>query len=450
MAHQVDVVVIGTGSAGSTVAYRCRRAGWSVAIVDKRPYGGTCALRGCDPKKVLVGAAEAVDWGRRMQGKGVAAPGLAIDWPELMRFKASFTDHVPPDREEGFRAAGIATYHGTATFVGPTTVRVGGEALTGRYVVIAAGARPQTVGIPGEEHLVTSERFLSLPAIPRRILFVGGGYIAAEFAHIVARAGAEATIVHRGPRPLERFDPDLVAQWQRATEEAGIRVELGTAVAAVERRGESFVVHATRSGEGRTFEADLVVHAAGRVPELDDLDVAAGGVEAGERGVRVNQYLQSLTNPAVYAGGDSAASPGLPLTPVAGLEGRVIAANLLHGNHATPDYTATPTVVFSIPPLAAVGLSEEAARAQGLRVAVRHEDTSDWYSSRRVGNRYAGYKVLVEEGSGRILGAHLLGPQADEVINIFALAMRFGIPASSLKQVLYSYPSSSDDVSYMV
>src|SRR5579884_1367963 len=250
MAHQVDVVVIGTGSAGSTVAYRCRRAGWSVAIVDKRPYGGTCALRGCDPKKVLVGAAEAVDWGRRMQGKGVAAPGLAIDWPELMRFKASFTDHVPPDREEGFRAAGIATYHGTATFVGPTTVRVDGEALTGRYVVIAAGARPQTLGIPGEEHLVTSERFLSLPALPRRILFVGGGYIAAEFAHIVARAGAEATIVHRGPRPLERFDPDLVAQWQRATEEAGIRVELGTAVAAVERRGESFVVTRPAAGRG--------------------------------------------------------------------------------------------------------------------------------------------------------------------------------------------------------
>jgi glutathione reductase (NADPH) len=445
-----DVIVIGTGAAGSTVAYRCRRAGWRVAIVDKRPFGGTCALRGCDPKKVMVGAAEAVDWCRRMRDRGVRGEDVRLDWPALMRFKQTFTDPVPADREQGFREAGIATYHGAARFVDPTTVQVGQEMLTARYIVVAAGARPQTLGIPGEDHLTTSEQFLALETLPRRVLFVGGGYIAAEFAHVAARAGAEARIVHRGPRPLERFDPDLVTQWQRATLDAGIYLELATTVQAVERQGADLIVRATRNGEARTFTADLVVHAAGRVPELDDLDLAGGSVDAEPRGVRVNQYLQSVSNPAVYAGGDSAARDGLPLTPVAGLDGRVIAANLLRGNHETPDYRVTPTVVFSIPPLAAVGLDEGAARAQGRRFTVRHEDTSEWYSSRRIGNRYSGYKVLIDEEDDRILGAHLFAPYAEEVINLFALAMRLGVPARELKRVMYAYPSSSDDVSYMV
>lgn len=450
MSEAFDVVVIGTGAAGSAVAYRCRRAGWRVAITDKRPFGGTCALRGCDPKKVLVGAAEAVDWCRRMHGRGVLGDTVRLDWPALMRFKRTFTDPVPADREQGFREAGIATYHGVARFVDPTTVQVGQETLTTRYTVIAAGARPRTLGIPGEEHLATSEQFLALEALPRRVLFVGGGYIAAEFAHVAARAGAEARIVHRGPRPLERFDPDLVAQWQRATRDAGVHLDLGTTVRAVERRGAELVVRATRDGEARTLAADLVVHAAGRVPELDDLDLVRGNVDAGPRGVRVNEYLQSVSNPAVYAGGDNAARDGLPLTPVASLDGRVIAANLLRGNHETPDYRVTPTVVFSIPPLAAVGLGEEAARAEGRRFTVRHEDTSEWYSSRRIGNRYSGYKVLIDEDDGRILGAHLFAPYADEVINLFALAMRAGMPAGELKRALYAYPSSADDVSYMV
>ncbi len=450
MTDAFDVIVIGTGTAGSTIAYRCRRAGWNVAIIDKRPFGGTCALRGCDPKKVLVGAAEAVDWCRRMRDRGVVGDTIRLDWPGLMRFKRTFTDPVPADREQGFREAEIAAYHGAARFVGPTTIQVGEETLTGRNIVIAAGARPQTLGIPGEDHLTTSEQFLALEALPPRIVFVGGGYIAAEFAHVVARAGAEARIVHRGLRPLERFDPDLVAQWQRATEDAGVLLELGTAVRAVERQGAELVVHATRNGEAATFTADLVVHAAGRVPELDDLDLVRANVGVGDRGVVVNDYLQSVSNPAVYAGGDSAASHGLPLTPVAGLDGRVIAANLLKGNHEKPDYGVTPTVVFSIPPLAAVGLSEASARAQGLRFTVKHEDTSDWYSSRRVGNKYSRYKVLIEDETGRILGAHLFGPHADEVINLFALAMRVGATAGTMKRVLYAYPSNSDDVSYML
>src|SRR5216684_1132838 len=185
MATTVDVIVIGTGSAAQSVAYKVREAGQSVAVIDSRPFGGTCQLRGCDPKKVLVGVSELVDWSQRMQGKGVSGPALSINWPELIRFKRNFTDR--------------------------TTVEVGGETLVGRHVVIAGGARHATLGIPGEDQLTTSTQFLELDRLPRRILFVGGGYIAFEFAHVAARAGAQVRVLHRGSRPLQKFDPDLVA-----------------------------------------------------------------------------------------------------------------------------------------------------------------------------------------------------------------------------------------------
>jgi glutathione reductase (NADPH) len=447
---EYDLVVIGTGTAGATVAHHLRSEGWSVAIIDKRPFGGTCALRGCDPKKVLVGVAELMDWYQRMEGKGIAGEHVHLDWPALVRFKRTFTDPVPERREGSFQRAGIATLHGIAKFVDPRTIQIDDHTLTSRYIVVATGARPQTLQIPGEHYLTTSEQFLQLEALPKRIVFVGGGYIAAEFAHVAARAGAEATIIHRGSRPLECFDADLVAQWQQATLEAGIRLEVNAAVEAIDRRGNQLIVHAARGEEKFTCEADLVVHAAGRVPEIDELDLAQGNVEASEKGVVVNEYLQSVSNPAVYAGGDSAETDGVPLTPVAGLDGEVIAANLIHGNEQKPDYRVIPTVVFSIPPLASVGLHEETARAHGVKFTVKHEDTSDWYSSRRIGNKRSSYKVLIDEENNHILGAHVLGPHADDVINLFALAMRLGAKASEIANVLYAYPSVSGDIVYMV
>jgi len=446
----VDVIVLGTGSAAQTVAYTCRGAGWSVAVVDSRPFGGTCENRGCDPKKVLVGVSELADWSRRMQGKGISAPGLSISWPDLIRFKRTFTDPVPEQTERSFEQAGIITRHGRGHFVGRTSIQVGEDTLVGRHVVIAAGARHATLGIPGEEHLTTSTQFLELDALPRRIAFVGGGYIAFEFAHIAARAGAHVQVLHRGSRPLEKFDPDLVAQLVQASRELGVEVHLQTAVTAIERQGDHLLVHARTGAQEQTVEADLVVHAAGRVPEIDDLDLEAAGVAREKEGVSVNEYLQSVSNPAVYAAGDAVASGGFPLTPVAGMQGGIVADNLLKGNRHTPNYTGIPSVVFTTPPLARVGLLEEAARAQGSRFTTHHEDTTSWYSSRRVALSHTGYKVLVEEGTERILGAHLLGMHAEEVINLFALAIRAGLRASDLKHMVYAYPTSASDVSSML
>src|SRR5712692_1127383 len=250
MDKRYDLIVIGTGVASKT-ASRCRAAGWTVAIVDSRPFGGTCALRGCVPKKILVAAAEAVHSARSLADKGVHAGGIAIDWPVRMRVKRGIIAPFSGDTEREYAKAGIDAYHGRAKFVGPATVAVGDDRLTGNRVLIAPGAVPQPLTFPGAEHVVTSDQFLELDTLPPRIVFIGGGFISFEFAHVAARADAHATIVHRGARPLEAFDPDLVDQLVRRTRELGIGVELGADVRAVERTSNGFVV--TAEG-GRRFE----------------------------------------------------------------------------------------------------------------------------------------------------------------------------------------------------
>ena len=308
---------------------------------------------------------------------------------------------------------------------------------------------PAKLGIPGEEHLSASDEFLELDTLPKRIVFVGGGYISMEFAHVAVRAGATVTVLHRGQRPLEGFDPDLADRAAEAASKSGIHLELETHVERVGKTEDGFVVETSSAGQSQTFEADLVVHGAGRVAEIDDLDLRTAGVERGKRGVLVNEYLQSISNPAVYAAGDAAETPGLPLTPVAGLEGQAVAENLLNGNTTKPNYAGTATVAFTLPPIAAVGLTEHEAQAQGLRFRVNVQDTSEWYSTRRIGKTHGGSKVLVEEETERILGAHLFGVSADELINVFALAIRHGLTARDLKNTVFGYPTHASDVGYI-
>jgi glutathione reductase (NADPH) len=291
---------------------------------------------------------------------------------------------------------------------------------------------------------------LELDQLPRRILFIGGGYIAFEFAHVAALAGSRVTVLHRGPRPLSLFDPDLVDQLVERTRELGVDVHLGTEAIGIERSSAQYIVRTLASGERGAFQSDMVVHSAGRVPEINDLNLDAAGIEWEKRGVRVNEFLQSVSIPAVYAAGDAAASGGSPLAPVASYEGLIVAANLLKGDHQRANYLGIPSVVFTIPALAGVGLSERGAREQGLKFRVKKEMTSTWYSSRRVAETYSGYKVLVEEGTDRILGAHILGSEAGEVINLFALAIRSGMRATDLRHILFAYPTSGSNMTRML
>jgi glutathione reductase (NADPH) len=465
-----DLIVIGTGVTASTVAWECHSAGWKIAVIDSRPFGGTCALRGCDPKKVLVGAAELIDWIHRMEGKGIGSKvtkDITINWPELMQFKRTFTEPVPKNREDAFSKAGIYSFHGTARFVAPNTIKVFDDTnkskeqtIRGKHILIATGARPAKLNISGEKHVVTSDQFLELDRLPYDILFIGGGYISFEFAHIAARCGSNVTILHRGKRPLLGFDPDLVSLLLKRTREIGINVNLESSVEKIEPidNGRKFAVYSSNA-QGKTnnakgtevIETELIVHGAGRVPDTKDLNLEAAGIESDTKGgVKVNEYLQSVSNAAVYGAGDVAASEGIPLTPVAGYEGGIVAYNLLNGNESRPNYIGIPSVVFTVPSLASVGLQEEAAKQQGLNFRTNYQDTSSWYSSRRIGESCSGFKVLVEKRSNCILGAHVLGSHAEEVINIFALAIRLRLDVDKIKEAIFTYPTNSYDIRYML
>ena len=449
MAKAFDLVVIGTGTAAATAANRCANAGWRVAVIDHLPYGGTCALRGCDPKKVLVGVADALDHARRMRGKGLSGGEPSIDWRALMAFKRGFTERVPGMMEQSFGKKGIETYHGRARFVGPRSVEAAGETLEGRFILIATGAEPVKLGIPGEEHLVSSTEFLELDDLPERIVLVGGGYIAAEFSHLAARAGAKVTVVQRGERMLKPFDADVVAWLTERSRDIGIDVRLNTRVERVEKTSAGFAVYAAADGRSESIRAELVVHAAGRTPALDGLDLKAAGVASERSYLTLNDYLQSVSNPAVYAAGDAAAK-GPPLTPVSAHDGRVASANMLKGNQRKPNYLGVPSVAFTIPPIAAVGLTEAQARDQQLKFRMQTQKASGWYTARRVAEQTYGFKVLIEEDSDRILGAHLVGPHVDELINVFALAIRVGTKAKELQDTIFAYPTGASDIGYML
>jgi len=444
-----DLIVIGTGTAASVTAFGCRKADWSVAIIDHRPYGGTCALRGCDPKKMLIAATEVIDGYERMSGIDTVKGELSIDWAALQRHKRSFTDPVPEKREQAYDKQGIDAYHRRARFTGPNSVQVNGRTLKARQIVIAAGADPVRLPIEGFEHLALSDDFLELQTLPRRIVLVGGGYIGFEFAHIAARAGAEVTILNRGKQPLAGFDPDLVALLIERTRALGVDVRLGHEVKAVRKTGAGFEVE-SEGPEGRVaIETDLAIHSGGRKPALEALDLDAANIAHDRGKLKLDKHFRSISNPSVYAAGDAAGGP-LPLTPVAALEAHAVVDNLLENNDATVDYTGIPSVVFTLPPLARVGLLEAEAKERRLRFKVKHESVPGWFTARRVNESCYAYKILVEEGSGRILGAHLIGPEASEVINLFGFAMRSGLTADALRYATFAYPTAASDIESML
>lgn len=445
-----DLIVLGAGTAATSAANKCASEGWSVAIVDELPYGGTCALRGCDPKKMLRRGAELIDAVNLMRGKGVEADNLRINWQDLMAFKRTFTDKMPGRVEGNLTQNGVATYHGSARFINETTIDVDGQELAGRYVLIATGAEPRPVQLPGAEHLTDSTGFLELEILPDRILFVGGGFISFEFAHIAARAGSTVHIIDHGERPLKGFDSDLVDKLVQRTRGLGIEFQPHAELRAIERSGEGYQVVADVGDDARSWAVDLVVHGAGRVAALDRLDLKTAGIEYGDRGVRVNEYLQSVSNPAVYAAGDASDTAGWPLTPVSFLEGRVAAANMLKGNNRSADYRGVPSVVFTIPELTRVGMLESEAAEQNLDYRVKFIDTGGWYANLRIGEECAAIKVLVDNHSDEILGAHLLGPEYAEVVNLFALAIRLGLKTRDLKTLVSAYPSVGSDFGAML
>ena len=450
MSQHFDLIVIGAGMAGAAAAKKCAAQGWRVAIVDALPYGGTCALRGCDPKKILRRAAEVVDSARLMRGKGIDDTDLSINWTDLMKHKHGFTDPVPQGMEDGLTGNGVTTLHGHARFTAPRGMEIDGVSYDADRFLVATGARPRPLDFPGHEHLIDSTDFLDLEELPSRILFVGGGFISFEFAHIAARAGSTPVIVDRGERPLKNFDPDLVELLVDRGQQVGVELRRTTTIVDVQPYDGSYRVTLENAGSQEQIETDLVVHGAGRVAALADLGLDAAGVEWGEHGIAVADHLQSTTNPAIWAAGDSADTAGMPLTPVAVSEAKVAASNMIKSTTTTPYYTGIPTAVFTIPELTRVGMLESEASAARIDLAVRHSDTSGWYSNYRIGETTAAAKIIIDQSNDQIVGAHLLGPEYGELINTLGLAIKLGLTTRQLKSATAAYPTVGSDLGSML
>lgn len=441
-----DVIIIGSGTSAYYCASGLLSAGKKVAIVDERPFGGTCALRGCQPKKYLVANAEAVAGARHLKGKGIDGE-VTTNWAALQDLKNEFLNGKPEAEEKEWLEKGVATFRSRAVLQGERKVTLtDGTELTAEVIVLATGSTSRRTDIPGKELIQTSDEFLELAELPKRVLFIGGGYISFEFAHVAAHAGAEVKILHRSARPLKGFDSDMVDIVLEAGQESGVELILNESPVSVEKVNGGLKV---TTSSGGSFLTDVIIEATGRVPNLGCLEGAHGKVDHSGRGVTVNEFLQSTSNPHVYAIGDCSAS-GPMLATVADEAGKVAAQNILEGNTSAFDFGVLPSAAFTIPSLATVGLTTEQATEQGFDFRVNHGSTVGWPSSKRTGDRFGGYKVIIDNSNDRILGAHLARHNAGEVINIFALAVKYGIPAKDLGSFMWAYPTSTSDLKYMV
>ena len=444
-----DVFIIGSGMAGMTIANKCASSGLKVGITDELPYGGTCALRGCDPKKVIIGATEVRDFAMRLKEKGIDMIP-SVNWQDIIAFKQSFVDAMPPKIEKGYKHNDIDTYHTSPFFLSKDILQVGTETVQSDKVVIATGAKPKVLDFEGGNLALSSADFLNLKELPQSLIFIGGGYIAFEFAHIAVRSGADVTIVHRGQQPLGNFEQDIVGHLKNATKELGINIVLETEVSKIQKEGTHFLVTGTSQGKEITYKAEAVFNSAGRPPAIFDLDLEKAGVPFSKKGVIVNEYLQSTSNPNVYAAGDAADSKGLPLTPVAVMEGHIVASNIIKGNKKKVNYPPMPSVVFTLPTMAAVGLTEAEVKTQKIEYQVNYNKVGNWFNAERLNVKEYAFKTIIDKENQTILGAHLIGPNAEETINLFAMAIKTKMKINELRTMIFTYPTLSSDIPHML
>lgn len=462
MADTFDVIVAGSGPAGGHVARRCKRAGLSVAVVEENGWGGVCPLRGCEPKKTLVEAAHAVDAIHRMRGNGVTGQA-SIDWGDLIRFKREFTEPISDAVKKGLENADIATYSGHLEFTGPDEMLVheasgSTVALQGRRVCLAVGAKPRPFSFPGADMMVASPEFLELESLPRRIVFLGGGYVSFEFTLVAMAAGCEAVLATHGNTFLRAFDQELVARLLDICREKGLELVTNFTPGNLERKDGKLVLHGA-GDDARSFEADMIFNGAGRVPRTAALGLDKAGVTLVKGAVEVDDCMRSTSNKAVFAAGDCN-NQSWPLTPVAVHQADVAVYNILQDlgieyptGREKVHYAGLASALFSDPPLGRAGMLEheaaEQARKEGFSLKSYKGDASEWAEYRRIGRNHAGYNVLVREDTGHILGAHFLGEGAEEIVSLLGLAIRQGITVDDLMDMLWAYPSFAYTLRYV-
>ena len=445
MSEKFDIVIIGGGNAGFGVSAVASEAGKSIAFVEELDFGGVCPNRGCTPKKVLVAAAHALHEIELASVHGIEVGAPKLDWTKLIDREKGMIDFIP-DAMAGVAEKRGKIFRGHAKFVGPNAIDVDGTVLEADNIVIATGSRPRPLPIPGAELMITSDEVLSEREQPGSVVFIGGGVIAMEFSHVYARAGTEVTILEALPQLLPRLDADAVAAIREETERIGVTVKTGVTVSEIRSdSGKLTVAFEQEDGEPHTVSADRVVNGAGRVANVDTLDLEAGNVAHDGVAVETDEYLRSVSNPSVWVCGDAlVTSP--QLSPIATYEGRIVGRNIVEGPVETPDYSVVPNCVYTVPALANVGLTEAEAAERGVKVKATTNDMTGWFSGKSYGETVAFSKVLVDEDSDRIVGAQMVGHNGEELIQLFAFAMTHGITASQIRNTPTAFPTFSSDV----
>jgi glutathione reductase (NADPH) len=441
--YDYDLFVIGAGSGGVRAARVAAGFGVRVAVAEADRPGGTCVIRGCVPKKLLVYAAHFREDLEDAAGYGWSAQAT-FAWPTLIANK----DREIARLEDIYRAllesAGVTLVAGRATLVDRHTVRVGERRCTAAHILVATGGRPVRPAIPGSEHAITSDEAFQLPELPARVLIVGGGFIAVEFAGIFHGLGAEVTLAYRGEQILRGFDDDVRRHLHDALVSKGLDVRLQCQLAGIERRLDgSLLASLTTAGEVGKLEADTVMFATGRVPATSGLGLEAAGVALDAKGaVPVDEYSTSCV-PSIHAVGD--VTNRLALTPVAIREGAALATTLFGARRVAVDHRDVPHAVFSQPPVGTVGLSEAAALSALGKVEVYATTFRPLKHTLSGRTERTLVKLVVDAATQRVVGAHMVGPDAPEIIQGIAIAVKAGLTKEQFDSTVAIHPTAAEE-----
>lgn len=439
--YDFDLFTIGAGSGGVAGSRRAAGYGARVAICEELRVGGTCVLRGCVPKKLLVYGAQFADAFADAAGFGWTVPPARFDWPSLIAAKDNEIGRLSQIYINMLNNSGVEIIDGRGVVCDAHTVEVAGQTYTADKILIAVGGHPTVPNIPGIEHVISSNEALDLPTLPRRVVIVGGGYIAVEFAGIFNGFGSEVVEIIRREDLLHGFDDDLRVALAQEMRGRGVEIHTRTQIARIVKAPrEGYSVFTTH---GQEISADLVMYATGRKPNTRGLGLAEAQVKLNDNGAVVVDEWQRSTVPNIYAVGD--VTDRINLTPVAIGEGRAIAETLYNNNPIKMDHRDVPSAVFSQPPIGAVGLTEEEAR--------REYGDIDIYSARfkPMKNTLSGrdertlMKLVVDANSDRVLGCHMLGPDAPEIIQGLAIAVKCGATKKMFDQTVGIHPSAAEE-----
>ncbi|MCB9996018.1 MAG: glutathione-disulfide reductase [Rhodospirillales bacterium] len=437
-----DLFVIGAGSGGVRAARIAAGHGAKVGIAEGRDMGGTCVNRGCVPKKLLVYSAK-----MRREFDDAKAYGwnffgvLRFKWQDLIRNKDREIKRLNGIYDSLLDNSRVDIYRGYAKFSDPHTVEVDGKKIKAKRILIATGGKPRFPDIPGKEHMISSDEAFHMPALPKKIVLIGGGYISVEFACIFRAMGSEVTVINRGGSLLRTFDEDLQTHLAEEMEKQGIKIIFNCEPTKVEKSGSALRVH---TNQGDVLSCDTVMAAIGRDANTQDLNLEAAGIDAEPDG-RIKTNKDSETNvPHIYAVGDIANDHNL--TPVALEEGHTLADRLFGGmpNRYT-DYTNIPTAVFSQPPIGTVGMTEQQAREQKIDYEIYKTAFRPMKNTLSGRDERTYMKLIVERGSRKVLGAHMLGDDAPEIIQMTAIVLKMGGTKDDFDRTIGVHPTAAEE-----